>query len=322
MEEDYLDLHIEDGQRLRVAVASGTYDSQVVDITPTTILITSLIAEDRLVPLQQGEPMQVFYLDEFQQRSFQTSLKERDPRLPLLLLERPRRPKVVTVQVIEPLRPGQSLKVDILTDERMEVFDSRVMEVQEDRILISPLLDPERHLVPLSPGDRVRVYYRGEVAKYLFDADVLERREGSRPGEWQFLLSPPETVRLMARQHRRVRMFFPPLLKISELKKTTPEHYYTTDFSEILDGKVIDLSESGVKVLSPSPLKIGTEILLSFTLPNGLSIHSEGKIARCQKLKKEGVEAFVSGVSFSRISERDRERIRNVVEESGSSSVE
>ena len=54
--------------------------------------------------------------------------------------------------------------------------------------------------------------------------------------------------------------------------------------------RISDISETGIFVDSMSPLPLGANLKLTFTLPNGHVVEAEGRVAHCQPRIGMGIE--------------------------------
>lgn len=70
--------------------------------------------------------------------------------------------------------------------------------------------------------------------------------------------------------------------------------------------RISDISETGIFVDSMSPLPVGANLELTFTLPNGHVVEAEGRVAHCQPRIGMGIE-------FSRLKPEDAAAISEAV---------
>lgn len=72
--------------------------------------------------------------------------------------------------------------------------------------------------------------------------------------------------------------------------------------------RISDISTSGVFIDAMSPLPVGSDINLTFTLPNGHKVEALGKVMQSQPRIGMGVE-------FTEIKPEDRDHIRDIVKQ-------
>jgi uncharacterized protein (TIGR02266 family) len=86
--------------------------------------------------------------------------------------------------------------------------------------------------------------------------------------------------------------------------------------SRFYTGKTGDLGRGGLFVASHEPLPVGTEVVLSFVLPDGYRVRAEGTVAwvRAPRYRPEELPGGM-GVRFERLDEADRRAIRFFLEQ-------
>lgn len=70
--------------------------------------------------------------------------------------------------------------------------------------------------------------------------------------------------------------------------------------------RISDISTTGVFIDAMSPLPVGSDINLNFTLPNGHKVEAQGKVMQSQPRIGMGVE-------FTEIKPEDRDHIRDII---------
>jgi uncharacterized protein (TIGR02266 family) len=81
---------------------------------------------------------------------------------------------------------------------------------------------------------------------------------------------------------------------------------------------VVDVSQSGMFIETPSPFPVGTGLVLKFALPRqGACLHVKGRVARTSppSLAPEGASTGM-GIRFTNLSKEDSEKIKAFVAES------
>lgn len=86
--------------------------------------------------------------------------------------------------------------------------------------------------------------------------------------------------------------------------------------SRFYTGKTGDLGRGGLFVASDEPLPVGTEVILSFVLPDGYRVRAEGTVAwvRAPRYRPHELPAGM-GVRFERLDEADLHAIRFFLEQ-------
>lgn len=70
--------------------------------------------------------------------------------------------------------------------------------------------------------------------------------------------------------------------------------------------RISDISTSGVFIDAMSPLPVGSDVKLAFTLPSGRAIEAEGTVTQSQP-------RIGMGITFTKISHEDKESIREII---------
>ena len=70
--------------------------------------------------------------------------------------------------------------------------------------------------------------------------------------------------------------------------------------------RISDISTTGVFIDAMSPLPVGSNIKLTFTLPTGRMVEAEGKVMQSQP-------SIGMGVEFTSIKPEDRDHIREII---------
>lgn len=77
--------------------------------------------------------------------------------------------------------------------------------------------------------------------------------------------------------------------------------------------RVKRISLSGMLIESPQPLDINATHTMEISLPDEKPVRFMGKVASCQQQPGKGGELFHIGIAFSRMSEKDTERLRQFI---------
>lgn len=188
---------------------------------------------------------------------------------------------------------GQRLDLVLAVSGMPEIFEVTVLAVTEDQFCISR---PARggSLVPVD-HDRLQLSFPQADAIYSFIAPVL----GTRGSD--LVLALPDAAsfqRMQRRQFVRSATSLPAQVEVA----------LDGRFSRAYPGVLEDLSGGGCKLRFSPPIPVGTPVRIYFDLPQGGQVQMLGKVVRCLGGHARN-GAFETGISFTSIHERDRDRI-------------
>jgi len=181
-----------------------------------------------------------------------------------------------------------------------EYYTSSVEDITADRLFIAV---PLRRRIPLtlSRGDQVRVQFTGDGECFSFVTTVTGRRE---EGVVLYGLAFPEQVERVQRR-REVRLS----LLMDVFYAEVPEGDDPPVFKET---KALDLSASGMRLVTKEGYVPGTYLIVRFTLPmqnSSFEVAAKARVVRQEPVVIDREMLYHVGVKFVDLTQSQRDRI-------------
>lgn len=191
------------------------------------------------------------------------------------------------------LQIGQRIQLKSATSED-EWYPSRVEDLTEATVVVgAPLKGGAVVLFPV--GGALDCQYAKDDAFYSFHTTVLERRRHPLP---VLVLRRPDAVRRLQRR------------QMYRLPVVLPVVYKPVGSEEAHKGNTVDLSGGGLCLASDQRLERGTELELSFSMPDGCEITGRGRVVLVNEGRDgQGPPRYLHGVAFQELPEAVQERI-------------
>ncbi len=188
------------------------------------------------------------------------------------------------------------LRLEVWHEDSKATWITRIEEVYADSFAVSSFFaGAEVHV--LRPGDEVNCLLTDKLthAQYGFTAQVLRREVKSVP--LYHLSRPKNFVRIQRRAFVRLPVLIPQLFR-------------TLEDSVWHKGYLLDLSGGGARISHKSPLTVGQDIYLQFTLrkEDGVLL-VQGKVVRVERADEIGPATFHSGIRFPTLPETTQDLI-------------
>ncbi|MBT9134409.1 MAG: Flagellar brake protein YcgR [Firmicutes bacterium] len=192
------------------------------------------------------------------------------------------------------LRVG--LKLEVWREDSTVTWITRIEEVHAESFAVSSFFaGAEVHV--LRPDDEVKCLLTDKEtqAQYGFTAQVIRREVKGVP--LYYLSRPKSFVRIQRRAFVRLPVLVPQLFRASEE-------------SAWHKGYLLDLSGGGARISHKSPLSMGEQIHLQFTLrkEDGVLL-VPGKVVRVERTSEAGPTTFHSGIRFGALPETTQDLI-------------
>ena len=148
---------------------------------------------------------------------------------------------------------------------------------------------------------------RRKVVRRQADQDLREKAEGPRDRRHD-----PETKEYRHKRRRAVRHNCQ--ARIALLIGESPGWSDTWQVAEHpIKGRILDLSAEGASVFSPQQIDIGQELSLVIQLRRGGEIRTRGVVRWTRAVPQH--RGFASGLEFTEIAAKDRERVAAFLQE-------
>ena len=186
------------------------------------------------------------------------------------------------------LRVG--LKLEVWREDSSVTWVTRIEEVHAESFAVSSFFaGAEVHV--LRPDDEVNCLLTDKEtqAQYGFTAQVLRREMKGVP--LYYLSHPKSFVRIQRRAFVRLPVLIPNLFRTSEE-------------SAWHKGILLDLSGGGARISHKSPLRVGDQVYLQFTLrkEDGM-LTVQGRVVRVERTGEVGTPNYHSGILFAALPE-------------------
>lgn len=195
------------------------------------------------------------------------------------------------VALVEPLVPQQKIEVESARgDSQHGVYGSVVLVLDPSGVVIAV---PTRlhEILPLRPGDRIAVSYRGRIAKYVFETAVRAVTES------RVELDSPGTIVIASRRSPRMS------LRNSEVRVVRAERG-----NEVVTGTGLDASVQGVRAVVPAELAQWERVQVTMSLPDG-PLTADGEVVRIEHL---GPNEVAYGIYFTGLNPQEMARLRRI----------
>lgn len=168
-----------------------------------------------------------------------------------------------TVSLTEPLAVGQPVEVESLTGQPRGIFASTVVAIDPERVAITLPMRLHETLT-VAPGDRVAVFYRGRISKYVFETTVRDVQQA------RVDLLPPASVSIASRRSPRV-----------GLRESAVRLIRVEQGGQEVAGTALDASLQGVRVLAETDLALWERVRVIVSLPDG-PLAADGEVVRVE----------------------------------------
>lgn len=194
------------------------------------------------------------------------------------------------VELVEPLAPQQKIEVESPSGPRRGIYASAVLALDPSRFIVSV---PTRlhEMLPLRPGDRIAVSYRGRISKYVFETTVRAVTEN------RVELDPPGTIIIASRRSPRVS------LQGSDVRLVRVERGH-----DVVTGTGLDASVQGVRVVVSTELVQWERVQITLSLPDG-ALTADGEVVRVEHL---GPNEVAYGIYFTGLNSEEMARLRRL----------
>ena len=191
-------------------------------------------------------------------------------------------------------------KITVSAQPQDDLYLSMIQDIEEETLAITLPVFQGQYLF-LRQGDSVRVEFTSEDAAYAFTSTVVGRK---RSGEVSLLLirRPSSIERNQRRQLFRIPLVIPCYFMFAEVKERGQE----------FEGKIKDLSGSGLRFTTTQPLQRDDLLVISFTLATAQA-KQDYKLRSLVRWSKTSEEQVTAGVKFIEISHLEQERIINYI---------
>lgn len=198
---------------------------------------------------------------------------------------------------------NQKVSVRILTGSWQGLYSTYVEGVDQTALTIAQPMYGGVH-IPLLVGEEVTVEFIDGGERLAFSSHVLGHFTQVVPIVSLMLPAPGSVRRHQQRDFVRVDVNLP--LRYRLVPAKPPESDEEKGEAPYHEGRTLDISGSGAQVVAHEPYSVGTRLDLLLTLP-GDSLVIEAEVIRVAESSNPR-EAWL-GVRFTRVDERDRERI-------------
>ncbi|KKM12326.1 hypothetical protein SY88_04010 [Clostridiales bacterium PH28_bin88] len=196
-------------------------------------------------------------------------------------------------------------KVEVIRDDEGNPYKSLIQDVTEFNFAIQ-VPSSAGILLPLHPGEKVDIRVIADNEQYLFSTTVTGKKQDNVP--LYILALPTQVHRMQLRSFVRIKC----AIEVS-YQSITPEEVPRVHLLEPAKrGMTVDLSGGGMQLVVPEALAPETLVLLKLSVPHKgktVEVSAVGRIRRCDPSDLDGFRRYVVGVSFERISERDRDKV-------------
>lgn len=194
------------------------------------------------------------------------------------------------VTLLEPLTVHQAIEVEIGSGQHRGVYTSMVVALEPTQVVIAV---PTRlhEMLPLAPGERIRVSYQGRVSKYVFETKVRAVKEN------RVELEPPVSVEIAARRSPRVP------LHDSAVRVVRVERG-----GEEIIGTAMDPNVHGMRMVTPTELSQWERVRVTVSLPDG-PLSTDAEVVRVERRGPGEVE---HGIYFTGLTAEDTDRLRRL----------
>lgn len=196
----------------------------------------------------------------------------------------------------EDIKINQLLEIEVEGEKNR--LASRVEEIKDNYLFISM---PMRKgaLVPLWPGQEIKLVFRDKTSTFGGDSRVVSRRREPLP---HLIVTCPQKMVPINQKREYVRL--PVSLKV-RFKNTEAK---TDGEIEIQEGMTIDLSAGGLLLSTKVLLEAGQMLELKVDLTEKESIYCKANVVRVFPRKHQN-EDWKVAINFADINDRQRDRI-------------
>lgn len=192
-------------------------------------------------------------------------------------------------------RPPQGAPADITLITRGLTVSAYVEVSTDAGIVMSPRRDAMAQKIPVSPGDKVEIFWVGSTGELTLPAQVVEVDDGAVPG-WHLLATGP-TQRSQRRKVVRARIELPVVLPWA---------------GGTMTGTTVDLSEGGMRALLDGwglPPESDTRLEATITVDEGVFVDVHGAVI----WTAERAAQWLLAMRFDDVPDRDADLLRRRV---------
>ncbi|NLK51760.1 MAG: hypothetical protein GX295_04855 [Syntrophomonadaceae bacterium] len=206
----------------------------------------------------------------------------------------------------EDLKVNQLVEIEVVEGSFTGHYPSRIEEIGEDTLTLAmPLRKGE--IVPLRPGDRIKVSFTRDEAGYLFHTRILSRVRTPLP--IMIVEKREEAERWQRRSWVRVEITLPIHFRPWKAVRGNDE----AEEVPYIEAETIDLSGGGILFTTNEKLQEGDYLDLLIDLPEIGPFKMKVRISRIQPAPPTAKKSYMVGVEFLNMREAKRDRIVKVV---------
>lgn len=192
--------------------------------------------------------------------------------------------------IAEDFRIG--IKVEVTKPDDSTVYHSSVYDIEEDVFYITVPYSQANPLI-VRRGEPVKIKYFSTGAAYVFTVKLINRleRKNSLPLYIFPLPDPARVNRVQQRAFVRVPARLDVFYAEEPVDPENPAYVKTA---------IVDLSGGGMKMAVKKPVKMGTKLLLKFTIPKKpklVEMSLRGKVVRSELVDQE-LGIYHLGIEF------------------------
>lgn len=200
---------------------------------------------------------------------------------------------------------GQLITIVLDSDEtrwgdKPEGYASRIEDVRDNAVVVSMPMR-KRSLVRLPLNSTVSAFFNRNGARYYFRAVVGSQTVSPLP--ILHLTQVGDVRKQERRAHVRVDVLVEPIQMV----------VISEDGEGLLDPRsslVVNISAGGLGLVCRQPLPIGSQVHVVLDLPRELGLlEADAEVVRCLTLDLGGIQKWQVGVSFQKMSQKQRDRI-------------